>query len=248
MFLLILKVLSVLVLSVLTQTYAQSPKRCDYEKSNYFVILNKMTFDEAAMACVDAGAVLAEYTNAVGDLVETCAEWEMDRVEPWIARRLGDIECPFVRMWIIEGDDNLDRVNLAKCTEKRACVCWRYPIAQVTDVVLETATDHVTVYEPVIISTLFTGSPPTKTTFTWTETIIDTVTEQSRVPLYVLEWDAEAGTKTLTTTLFTSTVIVEKDEPVATVTFNELGVAVLHETVRETVYTSTHTDTVYAPC
>lgn len=226
-------------------------RQCGYEKSGYFVILNKLTFDEAAMACVEQGSVLAPYVPSLSHLVETCAEWEMDTLEPWIARRIGDLQCPFVRRGG-EGDNVEQRIALDDCSvkSKRPAVCWRYPIAlktiTQTHIVYSTLTD----YNPSIVTTVLvapTSHSTLITTFTWTNTVVHTKTKQKRVPRYLFEYSSGAPNATLTDTI-EDTVTIVKQVPSATVTEEALIVAVAYSTLWSTEHVATETLTVSINC
>jgi hypothetical protein len=219
-------------------------KQCAFEKSGYFVILNKMTYDEAAMACVQQGAVLAPFLDALAGIIETCAEWEMDSLEPWVARRMGDVECPYI-------PPDRKGVRLERCAGRttRPAICWRYPIALVTVTKTRIKYSTLTDYVPSIVSTSYVLPPdtPSTTTFTWTDTVTRTITKQKRVPRYLLE-HVPGGKSTVLTSIVHEHVTMQKQVPSATVTQEELAVAVHHATVWQTEFTATIIETVSINC
>jgi hypothetical protein len=210
-----------------------------------------MTYDEAGMACVSKyDAILAPPSaNAAAHLsalITTCAEWEAEVIEPWVARRLGDIDCPFMVPSDHDDDDGGEnRVRLQNCGRlvKRAALCWRLPTAWYTDTVTDIEVSTLTEYQPSIVGTvtLAASTPPSGgTVFTWTSTETVTSTLHKRVPHYILEYDLSGSNVTLTTTdtiHYTSTIT----KPAVIVQEVEWKVGVEYETFWETSFTATST-------
>lgn len=223
-------------------------RRCDYEKSGYFVILDQMTFDEAANACVSLGASLASPVPGVFGLIETCSDWEFDTLEPWVARRLGDIDCPYVSKQY----HKKDRIKLQDCQEnvKRPALCWQYPFAWITETHKHRLLSTLTDYRPSIVSTETvapTISAPITSTFTWTTTVTETRTKQTRVPHYLFDYDPLAGNVSLTTTI-TEFDTLTATIPAIIVEEEALAIAVHYVTSWETSFTSTETVVVSPKC
>lgn len=223
-------------------------KQCAFEKSGYFIILDKMTYDDAAMSCVQQGAVLAPFLPGLIGIINTCAEWEMDTLEPWIARRMGDIKCPYIS---VSEENNMHAVQFDQCEDKttRPAICWRYPIELVTVTKTRTAYSTLTDYVPVVVGTahVIPSSIPTDTTFIWTNTVTETITKQKRVPKYLLEYDPTGSDVTLTKTIH-ERVTMREQVPSQIATEEELAIAVHHATLWQTQYTATLFETVSVNC
>lgn len=221
-------------------------KQCPLEKSGYFVIMSRLSYDQAALECVQQGAVLAPLVDGLHGLIETCAEWELDTVEPWIARRFGDTDCPYV------GRHEHGSVALDSCTpgNRRQAVCWRYPVAMVTLTETKRATSTLTDYAASIVGTSFvipSGAAVPVTTLTWTETVTETMTKQKRVPKWLPEYSSGASNVTLTFTVNVPVTVV-KQVPTETVTEEALVLAVDYATVWQTDFTATSTAMVSVNC
>lgn len=231
-----------LLLSTLTATSIPF-KKCDYEKSGYFMILDRLTFEEAVNACISLGASLATAIPELYGLVETCSDWEFDTLEPWVARRLGDVDCPFVSKQY----PKQDRIKLQDCKDeetKRPALCWQYPFAWITESEIDTRFSTLTDYKPRIASTVTTISSNDQvsrtSTFTWTSTETETMTKQVRKPHYLFDYDPLAGNVTLTSTI-TEFYTITSTVPAVIIEEEELAVAVHYETSWETSFTSTAT-------